>query len=1036
MAHSARPSQSPRKKPRISPGVTLAFWRLRQTWRLLLVTGIGIVAAVTFVCTVPFYSDVTTTIGLRDVLASSAQNSEIAVQSTSERLDTATINQATRRLQGIMQGDVGSYLSTSSQFSLETQPFDLPGLPCPAGSNPSQVVCDQLQLISTPTDQAIHHLTLAQGRLPRPRNDGIEIALTTESAAHLKVHLGSILTITLAFSYLPPSYLHQPSQRVVRKIALYVVGIFLSLPANDPFWHGTTYLSSSAQGQKLPWFFYTGLTSSDAYLSYISQLAAQTKLPDPNLEQTVNLNWYYNFDVSHIASYNLDDIETGLYNVQTDIGNDALFNRVPFVEQTKTATPISVLDLFKSNTTVVQVPIAILTILVLGLVLFFVSMMANLLVESQAQVIAILRSRGASRRQLFSSFVTQCVGLGLVAIALGPALAVLVVYGITPLFLASADEDIRTIIANEPAQVITRLGLYALIAAAVTVATMAIAIGRSLSLDILSLRREIARPVHRTLRERLNLDGIAALIAVLGYLFSVYLTKTSVLAIMNAQLNISLLSPLEVAQVIFLFIAGILLFLRLFPALLHLATRFTTRRRSAVPMLAMMQMSRVPQQAVRLTLLLMLATIFTIFSTMFIATQSQRIADVAAYQVGADFSGTPTETSNDPNDLPALTNAYKHVPGVISATLGYKTTFSDVIGNNVDVLAVDADTFAHTAIWNEQDSAQPLSSLMSNLVAQRDSAAASAVIPVYVDAAAWQTFDLSNGPDFTLNVDNNNNTLNFVAIGEVQHIPTINDTANTTDTSSDNVLGGMVLDYSTLAGIYINLLFDNARADNPYLSFAKFEKNTTLLPFNYAWLRTSDNTAAVASVRRTLNGQGKCCVQFSSILDRRAMIVELQSDPLYLDFIGVLAIGAMITMVLALIGNLVASWLSTRGRLTNFVVLRALGATSQQVASILTWEQCMTYVTSIIPGTIGGILFSMLVLPYLIYTGVTSAANSDVSSAQYYLAQSVPPVQIIIPASLGLILASLLAICIVALAMMVFIASRPSMNQTLRLNED
>ena len=94
---------------------------------------------------------------------------------------------------------------------------------------------------------------------------------------------------------------------------------------------------------------------------------------------------------------------------------------------------------------------------------------------------------------------------------------------------------------------------------------MAIAIGRSLSLDILSLRREIARPVHRTLRERLNLDGIAALIAVLGYLFSIYLTKSSVLTVVNAQLHISLLSPLEVAQVIFLFIAGILLFLRLFP---------------------------------------------------------------------------------------------------------------------------------------------------------------------------------------------------------------------------------------------------------------------------------------------------------------------------------------------------------------------------------------------------------------------------------------------------------------------------------------
>ncbi|MEO8970740.1 MAG: ABC transporter permease, partial [Ktedonobacteraceae bacterium] len=762
MAHSARSSHAPRKKPRIPPGVTLAVWRLRQTWRLLLVTGLGIVAAVTFVCTVPFYSDVTTSIGLRNVLTSSAQNSAIAVQSVSERLNFANISKATQKLHEIVQRNLGPYLS-SSQFSIETQPLALSGLPCPAGSSPSQVTCDQMQLISAPIDQAVHHITMAQGRLPQPRNDGIEIAITAESAARLKVHPGSILTTTLAFAYLPPSYLNQLPQRVVFKIALHVVGIFLPPSINDPFWHGTTYLSSSAQGQKLPWFFYTGLTSSNAYLSYISRLAVQTKLREPNLEEAVTLTWYYNFDASHIAIYNLDDIETGLYNTQTDIGHDALFNQAPFLEGTKTATPSSTLDQFKNQIAIVQIPLAVLTVLVLSLVLFFVSMMANLLVESQSQVIALLRSRGASRRQLFSSFITQCIWLGFVAILLGPLLAIAVVYIVTPVFLPAADQEIRTIIFNESVQVVSSLGLYALITAAVAIATVMISIGRSLSLDILSLRRESARPTYRTLWQRLNLDFIAIFIAVVGYFLLAYFTKISALSAINAQLHISLLAPLTLLVYIFVFIAGILLFLRLFPALLYLGARFTTRRRSAVPMLAMMQMSRTPRQAVRLTLLLMLATIFTIFSTTFIATQSQRISDVAAYQAGADFSGTPAETSNNPNDLPAITSDYKHIPGVISATLGYKASYYDVIGNTMDVQAVDADTFAQTAIWNEQESAQPLSSLMAHLVALRDSAATSAVIPVYVDAAAWQTFDLGNGPDFTLNVDNNNDTLNFVA---------------------------------------------------------------------------------------------------------------------------------------------------------------------------------------------------------------------------------------------------------------------------------
>ena len=67
---------------------------------------------------------------------------------------------------------------------------------------------------------------------------------------------------------------------------------------------------------------------------------------------------------------------------------------------------------------------------------------------------------------------------------------------------------------------------------------------------------------------------------------------------------------------------------------------------------------------------------------------------------------------------------------------------------------------------------------MSNLVAQQDSAAASAAISCDEDAAAWGTFDLSNGPDFNSDVDSNNNVLNFVAIWRSTTYPHYHDTAD------------------------------------------------------------------------------------------------------------------------------------------------------------------------------------------------------------------------------------------------------------------
>lgn len=73
----------------------------------------------------------------------------------------------------------------------------------------------------------------------------------------------------------------------------------------------------------------------------------------------------------------------------------------------------------------------------------------------------------------------------------------------------------------------------------------------------------------------------------------------------------------------------------------------------------------------------------------------------------------------------------------------------------------------------------------------------------------------------------------------------------------------------------------------------------------------------------------------------------LSNDPLYLDLIIILTIGAITALMLAVIGDLLTSWLSVRTRLTNFAVLRALGASPGQIASVLTWEQAIVYVAEV-----------------------------------------------------------------------------------------
>jgi hypothetical protein len=73
----------------------------------------------------------------------------------------------------------------------------------------------------------------------------------------------------------------------------------------------------------------------------------------------------------------------------------------------------------------------------------------------------------------------------------------------------------------------------------------------------------------------------------------------------------------------------------------------------------------------------------------------------------------------------------------------------------------------------------------------------------------------------------------------------------------------------------------------------------------------------------------------------------------------------------------------------------------------------------------------------MVFTSVGSnGANSDISSQAFYVAQSVPPIQVIIPATVGIALLVLICICVIAPGMMIRVVSRPSVGQTLRLNED
>jgi hypothetical protein len=427
-------------------------------------------------------------------------------------------------------------------------------------------------------------------------------------------------------------------------------------------------------------------------------------------------------------------------------------------------------------------------------------------------------------------------------------------------------------------------------------------------------------------------------------------------------------------------------------------------------MLALTQMARAPKQPIRMTLLLALSTGFTLFTLIYGASQAQRIADVAAYQTGADFTGALPIAAASGATFADLTAQYRRIPGVTSATLGYKTNIDPT--NNpssipMQLLAVDADTYAQSALWSTQDSTQALSALMAQLAAARATAATDDRVPAILDDAAWQTLHLTAGAPFTLRPPGyDTQSMRFVAVAHVPHIPTVYDSAQGGGFSG---IGGLLVDFQSYAAVY------------------KTDLATTTTTANTAWIASRADAASLASVRRALSSGD---LALDSLQDERQIADDARSNPLQIDIANTLLIAAVTALLLALIGIWVGSWLNARTRVVNFAVLRALGSTPRQIRAMLVWEQVIVYVAGLALGLVLGWVLSLTALPLLIFVELATGGN-------FINVPNIPPARVIVPAStLALALGALITICILALILTMSALARLSLGQTLRLNED
>ncbi len=997
---------------------TLALWRLRQTWFLLCITTLGMIAAVVIIGAIPLFTSVITTAGLRNVLNATPENADIAVNASTLGISAPIMQSVHTQMNGTMRQNLGS-LVQETQFALVTSTFAL--------AKPPQA---QTVLFTEGVDmaQAKTHLNIIQGRsasLASQAGNVIEVMLTPETAQALHVAVGS--TFQLQFSYLLQRSAFRdanPLPAHTSQVTAYVAGLFQINAANSVYWHGNDFQPTKFATETATIYNYSLLVSNNALFTLFDDIstAAHTDAIYTPTEGGYTFVWYYHLETQRIFSSDLDALIAHINSLQLVYLN--LYGNIPdpgypYLQRAQALSPLfgtaeapGLLDNFQSRVQVARIPVLIVGLQILALILFFVNLITGVLVERQAETIALLRSRGASSGQIFGALLTQSIVAGVVAFGSGIPLAVLVAFALAQRILPAAEQDALNVITLNSLAAAQQVIWYAVAVVLVTLLTMSLTLLAAARTDVLAVRRENTRTGKRPFWQRLNLDLIAGVVALVGYGISLYLTNIS--GILQSDAQTLVITPLSIIAPFFLIIGCMLLFLRVFPFLLRIGAYFAARGRGAVSLLAMTSIARAPRQSMRMTMLLALAIAFALFTLVFRATESQHIQDVSTYLAGADFSGSLSSVSSSLSPAQAQSQ-YQHIGGVISASVGYASSGVGGIANmSMQIRAVDVSNFARTVIWSSASDQQAGTQLLQQLATERSQAISSNIIPVIVDANVINVLQLHVGSVFPLK-DNSSTgpNLRCVIIGVVQHLPTVNDRVTLANGAE---VGGVLLDYQSYASVYAQ------QAKQQQLS------GTTPPLINWVWLHTKSDAVSLANVRLALTRT----MPLTQLIDRRALLDALNNDPLYVVIGGILGVGTVTALLLVLVGDLLASWLNVRTRLTNFAVLRALGTTPRQITSVLLWEQVVVYTTGLLLGVAFGITFALTVVPSLTITDL----NTQINGGVFYSLQNTFPVQIVLPSTLFFALLALVGLFVLVLVMMVRIVSRPLLAQALRLNED
>src|SRR5262249_43323781 len=157
----------------------------------------------------------------------------------------------------------------------------------------------------------------------------------------------------------------------------------------------------------------------------------------------------------------------------------------------------------------------------------------------------------------------------------------------------------------------------------------------------------------------------------------------------------------------------------------------------------------------------------------------------------------------------------------------------------------------------------------------------------------WNTLHLHEGSIIAIDSDQLPlRTLKYIVLGHVDHLPTINDSTQGGLANESPPPGGVLVDYQTFYDIYQQ---DVAT------------QGISLAPpsINQVWLHTVSDPRTRSALRASLSRDPLFFLPTTS-QDRYQLLDLLHEDPFSVNLSGVLTLGVIVALLLAIVGDLLA----------------------------------------------------------------------------------------------------------------------------------